>query len=53
VPWNAESDDVAGAALARSEFVVGVCANATVANNADPANPAVMYFANILVFSLV
>src|ERR1700730_12309416 len=33
--------------LARSVVAVGVCANATVANNADAARPVVRYFANI------
>jgi hypothetical protein len=33
--------------LARSVVAVGVCANATLASNAEPAKPAIMYFANI------
>src|ERR1700687_1102508 len=41
------SDAVAGAMLARSLVVVGVCANATVASNAEPITPAVIYFTDI------
>src|SRR5450432_76040 len=33
--------------LARSVVAVGVCANATDANNADPIRPAVIYFASM------
>src|SRR5258708_1790493 len=39
----------AGAGLALSVVAVGFCANATVASNADPTRPAVIYFANIWV----
>src|SRR5258708_24383712 len=37
----------AGPGLALSVVAVWVCANATVASNADPTRPAVIYFANI------
>jgi hypothetical protein len=44
------SDAVAGAgALAVSAGAVGACANATVASNAEPAKPAMVYLANIRV----
>src|SRR5450432_589650 len=33
--------------LARSVVAVGVCANATLASRADPARPAIIYFANM------
>src|SRR5689334_14184942 len=50
VPWNDEdmSDAVAGAG-ALSAGAVGDCANATVASNAEPARPAMVYLANIRV----
>src|SRR4051812_25079616 len=45
------SDAVAGAGaiLVLSDGVAGDCANATVANNAEPARPAMVYLANIRV----
>src|SRR6202035_492370 len=46
-PWNELSDAVAGAMLLRSVVVVGVCAKATLASNADAATPAVIYFVNM------
>src|SRR5258705_6155810 len=51
LPWNDESDAAAGAGagLALSVVAVGFCATATVASNADPTRPAVIYFANIWV----
>src|SRR5215216_5557354 len=52
VPWYDEdmSDAVAGAgALPVSAGAVGDCANATVASNAEPARPAMVYLANIRV----
>src|SRR3954447_19175595 len=54
LPWNDEgveelSEAVAGAGAVRSAGVVGDCANATVASNAEPARPAMVYLANIWV----
>src|SRR5689334_6312950 len=47
------SDAAAGAALVALSvfalFVLGLCANATLASNAEPATPAMAYLANISV----
>ena len=46
LPCSEDSDSVV-AVLALSVVAVGVCAEATVASKAVPANAAVRYFANI------